>query len=214
MNKRILGASAIAVLLAGVSTGALAETKMYNNVPDGAEVARMLGAQPTYRAIEFSMPSPQAAQPPSQTVPASMTTPAPVPTAPPSRAVPASAPAQAASAGDSMGFRLNFRYNSAELAPESLPYVDAIGRAMRNEPRMQGAVVVIEGHTDASGTADYNLRLSERRAEAVKLYLIRQFGISSAQLQTVGKGKFEPIDAANPYSGENRRVEFSRAPNS
>ncbi len=73
-----------------------------------------------------------------------------------------------------------------------------------------GETIVIEGHTDQSGDADYNMKLSMRRAESVARYLTATHGISAAQLQPVGKGEEEPIiPGATGAAGEvNRRVVF------
>jgi outer membrane protein OmpA-like peptidoglycan-associated protein len=68
--------------------------------------------------------------------------------------------------------------------------------------------VVIEGHTDATGSDDYNLSLSQRRAASVKQYLISVHGIDAARLEAVGLGKTRPLYAADPFAPENRRVQF------
>jgi outer membrane protein OmpA-like peptidoglycan-associated protein len=67
---------------------------------------------------------------------------------------------------------------------------------------------MIAGHTDAAGTELYNQQLSERRAAAVKAYLVRTGQIEEARLTAVGFGKSKPLNAANPMSAENRRVEI------
>jgi OOP family OmpA-OmpF porin len=67
---------------------------------------------------------------------------------------------------------------------------------------------VIEGHTDNVGDADYNLKLSRRRAEAVALTLIQDHGIAPARVQAVGFGSARPISDNKTTEGraENRRV--------
>jgi outer membrane protein OmpA-like peptidoglycan-associated protein len=68
--------------------------------------------------------------------------------------------------------------------------------------------VVVEGYTDSVGTDDYNQGLSERRADSVKSYLVRQ-GVGAQRLSALGKGKQDPI-AGNDSAGgrqQNRRVE-------
>ncbi len=69
--------------------------------------------------------------------------------------------------------------------------------------------VNIEGHTDRTGPESYNLGLSQRRAEAVKNYLVRQ-GISAGRLYPVGKGEASPVASNDTRDGRyrNRRVEF------
>jgi OmpA-OmpF porin, OOP family len=71
-----------------------------------------------------------------------------------------------------------------------------------------GVVVVIEGHTDAVGSPQYNKRLSMRRAAAVKKYLVASHGVNATLLKAVGKGQSEPLNAENPRADENRRVQF------
>ena len=65
------------------------------------------------------------------------------------------------------------------------------------------------GHTDATGTENYNLKLSERRAASVRSYIIGQ-GILSSRLQTEGKGEWESIADNETEAGRalNRRVEI------
>ena len=64
------------------------------------------------------------------------------------------------------------------------------------------------GHTDGAGPELYNQQLSERRAAAVKAYLVGKGQIEEARLTAVGFGKSKPLDAGNPMSAENRRVEI------
>ena len=68
----------------------------------------------------------------------------------------------------------------------------------------------IYGHTDSKGTDAYNLSLSERRAAAVKSYLISQ-GVSATRMMTMGVGEKEPVASNTTDAGraENRRVEFA-----
>ena len=70
--------------------------------------------------------------------------------------------------------------------------------------------ILVVGHTDAVGTADYNQGLSQRRATAVVNYLIAQ-GVSSARLRTAGRGEMEPLATNDTETGRqtNRRVEIA-----
>ena len=72
----------------------------------------------------------------------------------------------------------------------------------------------IEGHTDSSGAADFNQKLSEQRASSVKSYLINQ-NILAARLNTIGYGETKPIAANNTAQNKalNRRVEIQIVPN-
>jgi OOP family OmpA-OmpF porin len=66
----------------------------------------------------------------------------------------------------------------------------------------------IVGHTDSSGSADYNQRLSLLRAEEVKRYLVEDCGVAAQRLEAVGVGEAFPFDPTEPTSDDNRRVEF------
>jgi outer membrane protein OmpA-like peptidoglycan-associated protein len=101
---------------------------------------------------------------------------------------------------------ITFEYNSAEISPQSLESVQALGRALAN-PNLKGSTFVVAGHTDAAGTEGYNQDLSERRADAIKHYLVEKFGIASADLVTVGYGKTKPKDPNAPMDPANRRVQ-------
>jgi OmpA-OmpF porin, OOP family len=68
--------------------------------------------------------------------------------------------------------------------------------------------IVINGHTDGVGTIEYNLGLSERRAEAVRQYLITQHGIDPSRLAEKGYGKSQLLLPGDPTNGLNRRVSF------
>ncbi len=69
-------------------------------------------------------------------------------------------------------------------------------------------VLRIVGHTDASGNAAYNQRLSVLRAEEVQRFFVTNCGIDTGRLQAVGVGEQFPFDEVDPFAGENRRVEF------
>jgi OmpA-OmpF porin, OOP family len=100
---------------------------------------------------------------------------------------------------------IQFAFDSAQLTPESSETLHNLGLALNHELADQKAFLV-EGHTDAAGSRQYNTALSRRRAQAVKDYLVRDAGVSSSRLQTVGKGPSDPVNRADPYAAENRRV--------
>jgi len=109
----------------------------------------------------------------------------------------------------SIPIKIHFASNSATISPTSYEQIEEIARAL-NSPELSKCRVRIEGHTDNVGNAEYNLQLSERRAESVKKYLVEHFGIDPARLETVGYGESRPI-ASNDTSwgrAQNRRVEL------
>jgi outer membrane protein OmpA-like peptidoglycan-associated protein len=102
---------------------------------------------------------------------------------------------------------INFDFNSAEVTPRTEPQLNSLGKALTS-PELQGAVVMLGGHTDAKGTDEYNQKLSERRAETVKRFLVDSYKISPDLLVTSGYGKTGLKNSADPYAAENRRVEI------
>jgi outer membrane protein OmpA-like peptidoglycan-associated protein len=106
----------------------------------------------------------------------------------------------------SVNLYVNFAYNSAELTSDARITLDRLGYALIDD-RLKSFTFMIEGHTDAKGNADYNQKLSERRAEAVRQYLVAQFAIDQSRLRALGFGKARLFDASRPEDGVNRRVQ-------
>jgi outer membrane protein OmpA-like peptidoglycan-associated protein len=101
---------------------------------------------------------------------------------------------------------VQFAFDSADILPSARHQLDAIADGIRLLPEAQP--VVIEGHTDASGTDRYNEQLSQRRAYSVKRYLVVAHGIAPDRLRAVGLGSFATLPGRDPYAPENRRVQF------
>jgi outer membrane protein OmpA-like peptidoglycan-associated protein len=101
---------------------------------------------------------------------------------------------------------IQFPYDSAEIGPSAMRHVEELGEALQ-DPKLKGSTFLVAGHTDAKGSAPYNRKLSERRAEAVKRVLVRDFDIPSDMLITAGYGKDRLKNTADPYAAENRRVQ-------
>lgn len=106
----------------------------------------------------------------------------------------------------SLSLSIQFDFDSARIRPESLLALSNLATALGSAALLPSRFV-IEGHTDAKGTPDYNRRLSDQRALAVKDLLIAK-GIEGARLLSVGKGASEPANAAAPLAPENRRVKI------
>ncbi|HWV52105.1 OmpA family protein [Pseudorhodoplanes sp.] len=105
-----------------------------------------------------------------------------------------------------------FDYNSDVIGPKAIAAVNELGVALLSE-KLKGSVIMLNGHTDAAGSANYNLDLSHRRAQSVRKYLIHTFKIPEDKLLVAGFG-FERLKLPDqPLSGENRRVEVVNASN-
>ena len=102
----------------------------------------------------------------------------------------------------------NFMLGSAELPDLLRQQLDRFAEVLRGK-RGSARVVRIEGHADARGTDEANLALSQKRAEAVKDYLIKN-GADQGMLQAIGRGSKELKLANDPLAAENRRVEIGR----
>lgn len=102
--------------------------------------------------------------------------------------------------------KVQFEYNSAQLTAEAKVVLQRVAEALKSG-ELQSYKYRIEGHTDSRGRADYNMLLSERRAEAVKNFLV-QAGVDPSRLSAVGKGEEVPYDKEHPDSSVNRRVEI------
>ena len=75
------------------------------------------------------------------------------------------------------------------------------------QPHLHGAkAIVLEGHTDAKGSAAYNKILSLKRAQSVRTFLSTKHSIPASKLRAIGKGSTELADPKNPEDAANRRV--------
>ncbi|MCP4600111.1 MAG: OmpA family protein [Proteobacteria bacterium] len=103
--------------------------------------------------------------------------------------------------------KIRFEPDSDEIKPRSFALMDEIVEVIKNHSEL--ALIEIQGHTDNTGKRQYNIELSQRRADAVRRYLVNA-GISSLRLDTKGYGPDKPIDPNISALGRsrNRRVEF------
>lgn len=101
-----------------------------------------------------------------------------------------------------------YEYNSYDLRPEAQDQLRKLGELIKRNPK---ATFSIEGHTDSTGTPEYNQVLSEKRAESVKLWLVQFMGIAPERIQTKGFGATKlivPGDRSVDEQQPNRRVEI------
>lgn len=169
---------------------------------------------PVYSTSPQPLPHPETQQPPA---------PAPVPHAggvSPAGAAPASQPPQAPpdpqpppppAAGRRADFLILFDFASDRPAKTSEPLLARIAQTM-NAPAAAGLRFRIVGHTDGVGSDAANVALSQRRAAAVKTWLTQRGGVAADRLETMGRGKTQPANPADPRDAANRRVEIIALP--
>ena len=148
--------------------------------------------------------APPPAPPPPAPKPEPAPPPPPKPTPPPPPP-PAPAPPKVI---DKMTLHVLFAFDKAILTEAD---VTELQKAVTFVKKYPGAKIRLDGYTDSIGTDAYNIKLSERRAEAVKNYLIKEAGIDSSKITAVGHGKADPVANNKTAEGraENRRVEVS-----
>jgi outer membrane protein OmpA-like peptidoglycan-associated protein len=101
---------------------------------------------------------------------------------------------------------VHFDFNKSTIRPDAQPILDEAANILK---RQQDIHVSVEGHTDAIGSDAYNLKLSDRRAAAVKTYLV-DHGVAASRLASAGFGKRRPVASNDTEDGraQNRRVEL------
>jgi OmpA-OmpF porin, OOP family len=121
---------------------------------------------------------------------------------------PPSTPPSTPSTNPSVALNVLFDFNSDKILQNYSSDLDKLGRVLTT-PQYSAYRVEIEGHTDNIGSDSYNRRISERRAESVKRYLVQHFPIQSDRLVVRGYGKSKPITSNDTPEGrdKNRRVE-------
>lgn len=139
------------------------------------------------------VPAAMAAAPPAAPAPAARPAPAaPAPAAPAARpAAPAAAPAAPGVQKITLASKALFDFDKAVLKPEGKAAIDSeIISKLSQVQRLE--LVLVTGHTDRIGTQAYNQRLSERRADAVRDYLVSK-GVARDKIETLGMGKTQPV---------------------
>jgi outer membrane protein OmpA-like peptidoglycan-associated protein len=104
--------------------------------------------------------------------------------------------------------KVYFDTNKATIQQRSFELLDEVARIIRENPQL--GKVLVEGHTDSTGKADYNLWLSNERAKAVMAYIV-DAGVNPARLEAKGYGQAKPVADNATAAGreQNRRVEFT-----
>jgi OOP family OmpA-OmpF porin len=97
-----------------------------------------------------------------------------------------------------------FDFDKAILKPEGKAKLDDFVAKMNEHPEVD--VLLVTGHTDRIGTNSYNMKLSQRRADAVKHYLVDK-GISSNRIETAAKGEEEPVVSCDGIKGRTALID-------
>jgi outer membrane protein OmpA-like peptidoglycan-associated protein len=105
---------------------------------------------------------------------------------------------------------IQFDLDSAVIKSKSRPLLDDLALAMKNE-RLASLNFKVEGHTDAQGSEQHNIKLSQSRADSVISYLTSK-GIEGNRLTGEGKGFSELLLPEKPKAAENRRVRITTQP--
>lgn len=221
LHRMLLAASCVAGLGGGVPSARANDVVMFDRPPTVEELSRALGAgQPMKRTRSIVIDEGAPGDSPSAAV-VQAPAPAPPPPAAPStpKATPASvsglarpspsnasSPAKTETASvQAVGMPIQFERNVATVSAESEPYVGVVAELLRGNTAMR---LLIEGHTDSSGSYAYNVQLSRSRAAAVRALLVEKYGVAPARLSIVGRGPNEPLDSSDPANPRNRRVQF------
>jgi OOP family OmpA-OmpF porin len=101
--------------------------------------------------------------------------------------------------------KINFDFDRAEVKAEFLPEIRRVADFMTQYPDV---IIELEGHTDSTGTEEYNLGLSQRRVNAVRDVLVGQMRMQASRITVRGFGESQPVAANTTAAGraENRRV--------
>lgn len=190
-----------------------AKTALDNGVPGAKETNTIGNTLLSLGGIfRFGAPAPMPVVAEVEPAPAPYVAPAPVAAPEPA---PTPLPAKAACRTETETITLEaeklFGFDKSKLSNEGKVALDEVVAKINARPSLQ--VIMVTGHTDRIGSEAYNQKLSERRANYVKDYLVAQ-GVSSSRLQAVGKGESEPVVACTGVKGKalieclqpNRRV--------
>ncbi len=108
----------------------------------------------------------------------------------------------------SLKLKVEFDVDSSHIRPESYTILNELAKALKSDA-LKGRRVVIAGHCDSDASLEYNQKLSERRSDAVKAYLVERGGVAAQSMRTEGYGKTRPLvpNTSKANKQRNRRVE-------
>jgi outer membrane protein OmpA-like peptidoglycan-associated protein len=107
----------------------------------------------------------------------------------------------------SVDLEILFEFDSVKMTPAAIEALTPLGRALSDE-RLADGQFLIAGHTDGKGKTSYNRELSQRRAEAVREFLVANFKIDGSRLVAQGFGESRLKNPQQPRAAENRRVQI------
>ncbi|HET7499799.1 MAG TPA: OmpA family protein [Kofleriaceae bacterium] len=107
-----------------------------------------------------------------------------------------------------IGEKVQFATGSSQILPVSFGLLDEVAKVLTDNPQIEQ--IQVEGHTDSTGTAQINRKLSQQRAESVMGYLASK-GVAASRMKAKGFGPDRPIadNATDAGKEQNRRVEFN-----
>lgn len=172
---------------------------------------RLAIANVKQKSLEALKVSPCEEKPAPPPPPPPAPAPAPPPPPPPPAPAPAPAPAPPPPKPAPVFENVYFNENKTNIDPVAAKALDADGAILKDNPNLR---VEIGGHTDAVGSEAARQKISEKRAESVKKYLMDKFNISGDRMTTKGYGSQKPIADNKSKEGraKNRRVEFRVIP--
>jgi len=111
----------------------------------------------------------------------------------------------AVDSSEQVNVQISFDFDSATLRDDQKTKLSTLCQVMKS---VDVSVFQIIGHTDSSGKASYNERLSLLRAQEVKRFMVNDCGIADTRLKALGMGESAPLNSSDTRADENRRVEF------
>ncbi len=113
-------------------------------------------------------------------------------------------------ASESAYIDIALAYSGNKIKPSDLKPLVTLGEALQS-PQLKGKEILLQSYTDDKGSAKANQAISLKRADYIKNYLVKQYGLNASQIQTEGKGGEEPIASNETEEGraQNRRIRVS-----
>ena len=165
-------------------------------------------ATPAYTSVQPSVAAEPAYQPAPEYAQIPSYTPVQTPAATPVSMRPNAAAYTSVDNNNRVDLRIFFEWNSASLKPEAIGQLAELCTAIRRVGASSDNRFKIIGHTDKSGSDDYNLYLSNARAREVKRHLVEECALPASALLAVGEGERQSSPTAPANAPEERRVEI------